>query len=456
MLDAASQRSRALFRIEDRLVAECADTSLWLTGMSDSAITNPVIRRSHRARTVVAISIGNALEWFEIAIYGFLAVTMAKLFFPTTDETISLLLTFGTFGVTFVARPLGAFALGRYADRQGRKKGLTLSLALMLVGTSAIACAPTYAQVGMAAPVVIILARLTQGFAAGGEFGSATALLAEQDPVRRGFYASWQHASQGLMSVMAGGCGYALYTVLTPAQVLGWGWRLPFFLGLLIGPVGLYVRRYLDESDELRSAVFVGPSTDTEIEGKAGRMVTSLGLYVLGTILSYTTIFMPTFAVKQLGLPASAAFIGTLVMGALKVVLCPCFGMLSDRIGRLKLMSVAATLLLLSIVPGFAGLVAWPTITTLIIVQGLIGAIASAYWGPVSAAMSELFPTKVRATGLSISYSVAVAIFGGGAPFISAWLILQTGTRIAPGFYVIFGTIVTLIAIRFARRYGVR
>ena len=211
---------------------------------STSALEPPA--RQSAARVITAISIGNALEWFEIVIYGFLAVTISKLFFPAENETVSLLITLGTFGVTFVMRPVGSLVLGAYADSAGRKRALTLSMTLMLMGTLIIAAAPTFAQIGLWAPALVIAARLVQGFAAGGEFGSATALLAEQDPHRRGFFASWQFASQGVTTFLAAGFGIGLNTLLSPEQLLSWGWRIPFFFGLLIGPAGLYIRRHLD------------------------------------------------------------------------------------------------------------------------------------------------------------------------------------------------------------------
>jgi MFS transporter, MHS family, proline/betaine transporter len=423
----------------------------------NAAVLHPSPTRAvSRTRTIAAISIGNALEWFDIVIYGFLAVTIAKLFFPASDEAVSLLITLGTFGVTFVMRPVGSFVLGSYADRAGRKKALTLSISLMMVGTFIIAVVPTYETIGLAAPILIIVARLTQGFAAGGEYGSATALLAEQEAGRRGFFASWQFASQGVTTLLAAGFGFALNALLTPEQVLGWGWRIPFFFGLLIGPAGLYIRRNLEEGNEFKATVKAASPIRATLGANLGRVFTALCLIILATILAYTGLFMPTYAVKQLGLPASASFIGTFVIGVLQFVLCPYFGGLSDRIGRVKVMTTAAVLLLIGIVPGFMFLVSTPTLASLVIVQGLMGVAAAAYWGPISAAMSDLFPTETRGTGLSISYSTGVAIFGGFAPFISTWLITASGSKIAPAFYVLFGTVVAIIALRFARSYGVR
>ncbi|HEX7867234.1 MAG TPA: MFS transporter [Variovorax sp.] len=412
--------------------------------------------RQSTLRVITAISIGNALEWFEIVIYGFLAVTISKLFFPAENDTVSLLITLGTFGVTFVMRPVGSLVLGAYADAKGRKNALTLSMALMLCGTLLIAVSPTFAQVGLWAPGLVILARLLQGFAAGGEFGSATALLAEQDPRRRGFFSSWQFASQGITTFLAAGFGMGLNTLLTPEQLLAWGWRIPFFFGLLIGPAGLYIRRHLDEGMEFKRAAQEATPVRTTLVDQRGRTLAAMGLIILATIVAYTGLFMPTFAVRQLGLPASMAFAGTFWFGVLQFALVPVFGSLSDRVGRVVIMRGAALVMLVMIVPLFYLLVNHPSVPALMLALTAMGVVASAYWGPISAAMSELFPAATRGTGLSVSYSFGVAIFGGFAPFISAWLITATGSKIAPAFYVGFGVLVSLAALRAARRYGVK
>jgi MHS family proline/betaine transporter-like MFS transporter len=416
----------------------------------------PIGRKKISAKTIVAISIGNALEWFDIVVYGFLALTIAKLFFPAGNDTVSLLLTLGTFGVSFFMRPLGSIVLGAYADRAGRKKALTLSIALMMIGTFLIAIAPTYATIGVAAPALLVTARLIQGFSAGGEFGSATAFLAEQDPAKRGLYSSWQFASQGLTTILASGFGVLLNSALDADQLASWGWRTPFFFGLLIGPVAIYIRRQLAETDEFRqSGEHRSPLRDTMASQKT-RVLASLGLVILGTIAAYTTLFMPSFAVRQLGIAASYGFAATLLMGIIQLVFVPVFGALSDRIGRLPIMTAAAALILLGIVPLFILLTRSPGVGTLFAVQSCIALATAAYAGPMSAAMSELFPTSTRGTGLSISYSFGVTIFGGFAPFIIAWLIAQTGSNLSPSFYVAFGAVVSLLALFAARKLGLK
>jgi MHS family proline/betaine transporter-like MFS transporter len=420
------------------------------------ATAEPAFTTDKPIKAIVAVSIGNALEWFDIVIYGFLAATIAKLFFPTGNDTASLLLTLGTFGVSFFMRPLGSIVLGAYADRAGRKRALTLSIVLMMLGTFIIAVAPTYASAGVLAPVILIIARLIQGFSAGGEFGSSTAFLAEQNPARRGFYSSWQMASQGLTTLLASAFGVVLSTLMTPEQVASWGWRLPFIFGLLIGPVAWYIRSTLHEGREYETSRHAASPLKTALSAQKLRMLVGMGLVILGTVSAYTMLLMPTFAARQLGIPASAGFTATLIFGVLQFALCPVFGRLSDKVGRVPVMATSAVLTLLAIIPLFALLEANRSATTLYCVQATIATLAAMYGGPVSAAMAELFPPGTRGTGLSISYSFGVAIFGGFAPFIVTWLVGATGSNLAPGFFVAGGAVLSLIALMGTRKVGVR
>src|SRR5947199_5926213 len=226
-------------------------------------------QRTREWNAVIAASIGNALEWFDFVVYGFFAISIARLFFPAADESTSLLVALATFGVTYFMRPLGAIVLGNYADRHGRKAAFSLTIVVMTLGTGIIALAPTYAAIGLWAPILIVLARCIQGFSAGGEFGAATAFLAEQQPERRGFFASWQFASQGLTTVLATAFGAVLAAALSIEQMDSWGWRIPFLFGLLIGPVGYYLRSHVEETAEFRSThVRRAPLREAFLEGK--------------------------------------------------------------------------------------------------------------------------------------------------------------------------------------------
>ncbi|MBB5506020.1 MFS transporter [Paraburkholderia atlantica] len=408
--------------------------------------------RQNSWRAVVAASIGNALEWFDLVVYGFFAVTISKLFFPAGNDTVSLLLTLGTFGVSFFMRPLGAIVIGAYSDRAGRKAALTLSIMLMMGGTLIIAILPTYQSIGLAAPLILVLGRLMQGFSAGGEFGSATAFLAEHEPGRRGFYASWQMASQGLTTLLAAGFGALLTGGLSPEQMTSWGWRVPFFFGLLIGPVAFYIRTKLDETPEFLAAETTQtPLRDTFATQKL-RLVIAMGVVILGTVSSYLMLFMPTYGVRQLGLAPSVAFSAIAVTGLIQMVFSPVAGHWSDLHGRTRIMLGAAVLLFVLVYPAFAFLIAHPSFGTLIVWQIVFGFLVSGYFGATPGLLSEIFPVQTRTTGMSLAYNIAVTIFGGFGPFIIAWLISVTGSKAAPSYYVMFAALLSIAALIGARR----
>lgn len=408
--------------------------------------------QSRRWRAVAAASVGNALEWFDFVIYGYFATTIAKLFFPSKSDAESFLIALAAFGITFFIRPLGAIILGAFADRHGRKAGFVLTITLMMFGTAIIAAIPTYSVIGPLAPIAIVVARLIQGISAGGGFGSATALLAEQDEKRRGFFASWQFASQGLTTVIAAASGAVLTGTLTSEQIDHWGWRVPFILGLLIGPVAYYLGRHVDETAEFQSLQNHGKPIHEALSGAKKQLLVSMGMVVLCTVITYTTLFMPSFAIRQLGLPQAGSFLATLLTGAIQIVLVPIFGAISDRRGRLPIMFAAAIGVLLTSYPLFSWMASTATLLTLLIVQAFMGVLAAAYMGPLAALMSEIFPTRMRTTGLATSYSFCVAIFGGFAPFINAWLIDATGSNVAPSFYLTFAAAISLAALTVQRR----
>ncbi|MEV0701657.1 MFS transporter [Saccharopolyspora sp. NPDC050389] len=422
--------------------------------------TSTASTTSHKAfRVIAAASIGNALEWYDIAVYAIFATVLSKVFFPAQDETVSLLLTLGTFGVSFLIRPIGAVVLGAYADRAGRKASLTLSIRLMVLGTAIICLMPSYETIGVIAPIGILLARLIQGFSAGGEFGSATAFMVEHMPGRRGFVASWQFASQGLSTLVSAGMGVLLTSALSPEQLESWGWRIPFAVGLLVGPVGYYIRRFVDEAPEFTAAQTAEPHSPvrTVLRTQKIRILLVVGALLVSTVLNYTITYMPTYAIKQLGLPASTSFAATLVTGVVLTVVTPLAGHLSDKIGRVKLMGVFAALILLLIYPIFATLVAFRGFGVMVGMMLLIGLLKACYFGALPALMSELFPTETRATGMSIGYNIGVSVFGGFTPFISTWLIGLSGTSLAPSFYLMFAaaaSLLSLVVIR--RRIGLR
>jgi MFS transporter, MHS family, proline/betaine transporter len=421
----------------------------------DARVTTPE-PRAHPVRSVVAASLGNALEWFDNVIYGFFAPSIARQFFPNHDPKVSLLIALGTFGVSFFFRPLGGVVIGAYADRAGRKAALLLTMLLMLAGTAIIAFMPSYQTIGVAAPIMVVLARLLQGFSAGGEFGSATTFLAEQSPAHRAFYSSWQFASQGLTTLLAAASGVLIESMLTTQQVNDWGWRLPFFLGLMIGPVALYIRRHVDESPEfVRSQPASDPLRDA-IRSQKYRMLIGLGAVMLATVTLYILLYLPTYAVRELGLRSIDGFRSTLTAGALLFVLSPLSGLASDRFGRLAVIMPCALVLVAVPIPLFTWMTRAPAADTLLISQALLAMVAAGYLGGLPALLTELFPVRNRSTGVSLSYNLSVALFGGLAPFTITWLIATTSDRAAPGYYLTGAAICSIVALLAARRLGYR
>ncbi|WDD94283.1 MFS transporter [Burkholderia sp. FERM BP-3421] len=403
-------------------------------------------------RIIIAASIGNALEWFDLIVYGFFAVTIAKLFFPATSEATSLMLTLGTFGLSYLIRPIGGFVLGAYADRAGRKASLLLSIGMMMGGTLLIAAMPTYASIGIFAPLGIIVSRLMQGFSAGGEFASSTALLVEHAPQRRGFMSSWQFASQGLATLLASGFGALLTSTLTPAQLESWGWRVPFLFGLAIGPIGLYIRRYLDEGVEFKMHAHSEAPVRELFADQKICVLLAIGVLVISTAVNYMVLYMPTYAIKHLGLPASSGFTATLATGIVLTLVTPLIGHWSDRVGRIRIMTVAALLMLATVWPAFAWLTHHTSFATMIAALIWIGALKAMYCGALPALMAELFPAQTRATGLAVSYNTGVTLFGGFAPFVVTWLISATGNRLSPALYLMGCALLSLSALCVVRR----
>lgn len=387
-------------------------------------------------KLVVATSLGNALEWFDISVYAYFAVYLSKAFFPASDPTTSLLLTFGTFGLAFLARPIGGVLLGTYADRYGRKASLLVSIAMMTCGTLAVACMPTFDKIGMLAPLLVIVARLVQGFSAGGEFGSSTAFLVEHMPGRRGFVASWQFASQGISSLLGSGFGALLSSTLSEADLQTWGWRIPFFFGVLIGPVGLYIRNRIEDATAPPAAKHDTPVRTVFLEQKF-RVLLALGALAVSTAVNYLIIYMPTYVVKTLNLSPTIGYLAAFAAAIAAILFNPVAGFVSDRVGRTRYLIAVGVVLLFAIFPLFLLLTSRPTAAVVVLSVLALGTLKALYLGALAALMSELFPAATRATGLGLSYNIGVTAFGGMGPAIMTWL----GTfaligDLAPGYYL--------------------
>ncbi len=405
-----------------------------------------------RSRIIAACTIGNALEFFDFVIFSFFARTIGQLFFPSQDPTAQLLLAFATYGVGFLMRPLGGVVLGAYADRKGRKKATVLTLMLMALGTAMIGLAPVYATAGAFGAVIVVVGRLIQGFSAGGEVGASTTLLAEHAPSsERGFYGSWQLASQGLAVLAAAGAAFAVTTLLTPAQVSEWGWRVPFLLGVLIVPVGLWLRSALEEThaNEDHERTRAVSSLRLAVRGHLGTIAAGVGLIIGGTAANAVIVlYMATYAVTQLKLAPTTGLVAGLVAGLVTFVAAPLGGALSDRVGRKTVTFWSYALILLLIYPAFLILNANPTIGSLVVIVAVLAALNATGGATVIITLAEIFPAEVRATGMSLVYALGVAIFGGFGQFIVTWLIAATGSPIAPAWYVMACSVATLLALK--------
>jgi MHS family proline/betaine transporter-like MFS transporter len=398
-------------------------------------------------KTLFVTCIGNALEWFDIAVYGFFAAYIARAYFPTSDQTVSLLLAFGSFGVSFLIRPLGAIVLGAYADRAGRKASLLASISLMMVGSLLIVITPSYATLGLAAPLVILLARLIQGFSAGGEFGSSTAFLVEHFPERKAYIASWQFATQGASTLLASAFGLGLSQWLSETQLQDWGWRIPFAFGLLIGPVGLYIRRNIEEAESFVKSDKTSSPLKTLFASQKSLLCMAVGLMVVSTAINYMLNYVPTYATKTLHFSGQVAFTATLLAGVILTVATPLMGLWAEKVGRLPLMWGALVLLLVTIYPGFWLMTHYTTASSLIALVCWMALLKSVYFSAVPSMMADLFPVSTRASGMAIGYNIAVTVFGGFAPFICTLLITATGTSLAPSYYLMIVALLSLWAL---------
>lgn len=406
-------------------------------------------------RAVTSSVIGNAFEWFDFLIYGFFTGLIAKAFFPSEDVFVATLLATATFAISYLVRPFGGVLLGMYADRVGRKPALTLMIMMMGVSTLLIGITPPHAAIGIVAPILIILARVLQGLSVGGEFASATAMLVEYAPPhRRMLYGSLQMCSQALAISVAALFGYGLSTLLSPQDLESWGWRIPFLLGVLIAPVGFYIRRKVEESPSFVQARQGERLTFRQLLSRHYReLLAGLGVCVVGTVSNYLWfIYMPLFVVQQLGLPFSQALLGSFICGAILFALCPLTGALADRYGARRVLCTGAVLFGLLSYPLFAWVIAAPDLGRLLTAQISIAIVISLIWGPTPGMMAGLFPTGVRSTGMAISYNFGVLLFGGLAPLTMTSLVGLTGSKLVPAYYIMFCAALALLLIGYGTR----
>lgn len=403
-------------------------------------------------KVVGAATIGNILEWYDWGAYAFLVTHIATNFFPSSDPTAGLLLSFATFGVGFGMRPIGAAVIGWIGDRHGRKVALMTTIFVMAIGTVLIAFIPSYATIGVWAPACLVACRLLQGFSTGGELGGSLAFMIEWAPEkRRGFYASFQQASTNGGLLLGSGTAALLNTVLSTEQMGGWGWRIPFLLGGLLLPVGIWMRRRIEETPAFREA-----AADREPAPGSGQAIRMI-LQAIGYIVALTTCqyliltYLATFAVRYGGLSQAQALWSNTASLVVVIVFTPIMGGLSDRIGRKPLLVAANAVFVLTGYLVFSVIASKPGLAAIVALQLALGLLMSIFTGVGPVAVTELFPTKSRSFLLSVAYALGVAIFGGFAPYIATWMIEVTGSPVTPGHYVALTAIVTGVVIAFSR-----
>lgn len=401
-----------------------------------------------RVKTIAGITIGNAIEFYDFAIYSVFAVLIGSLYFPGESDFIKLMLSFATFGVGFLTRPLGAMVIGLYADRHGRRPAMFLTLLLMGMGTLLFVITPTYAQIGIAAPIIIVLGRLIQGFAIGGELGASTSMLMEYaDDHNRGFYGSWQLFGQALSSLLGALVGLGLGLLLSEAQLASWGWRFAMFLGLIVVPFALYIRRSLPET--LPSG---GHKEHTSLgvlfRGYPKALLAGVLITMGGTVANFIVLnYMMNYAISVLKLPFSSSIWAACLAAAVQLLLIPFAGMLSDRIGRKKMILWSRLGLVVLIYPMFAWVSQSATVSVLLWAVLALSILLALNGGPSVVLTAEIFPSHVRATGLSLVYSFGVMLFGGFAQLIVTGLIQLTGNPNAPALYVVVTGVLSLLGL---------
>ncbi len=402
-------------------------------------------------RNITAGCVGNVLEWYDFALYGFFAPIIAKLFFPSDNQISSLLATFGVFAVGFFMRPVGSVIFGILGDKLGRKRALELSVIMMAVPTTLIGVLPTYADVGILAPILMTLIRLIQGVSVGGEFTGSISFVVEHAPYppgRRGFYSSWTVFSLLGGILLGSGIAGIVTNIYTQDQVQSFAWRLPFFLGIVIGLIGLYLRSGLDESPTFKRLKAAGqlskrPIRDA-IHNHWREILTVIGATCVGSINFYMIfVYLTTFLSTETHVMLSTALDLNTVSMVVLMILTPLMGLLSDVRGRKPVLIAGCLIIAIFAIPLFMVLTKghplYDLLSQFVFALGL-----SMIFGPFGAMMVELFPTKVRMSAVSIGYNVGFAVFGGTAPFVATYLIAATGSKISPSYYLVAAALISM------------
>ena len=415
--------------------------------------------RRGKIMSVVRVSSGNFLEMYDFFVFGYYASSIGRAFFPSGSDFAQLMLAFMTFGVGFLMRPIGAVVLGAYLDHHGRRAGLLLTLCLMAVGTLSIAVAPTYATLGIAAPIIIVLGRLIQGFSAGVELGGVSVYLSEiATPGNKGFYVSWQSGSQQIAVIFVAMLGVGLSSYISPPDMAQWGWRIPFLVGCLIVPLIFILRAGLHETAEFaeRAKSASHPTMPqiyrTLVENWHTVLVGMLLVTMTTVSFYFITAYTPTFGREVLKLSSIDSLVVTLFVGVSNLFWLPVMGAFSDKVGRKPILLACTVLMLVTAYPTLAWLVDAPSFTRLLVVELWLSFLYGSYNGAMVVALTEIIPVRVRTVGFSVAYSLATALFGGFTPAISTYLIEVTHNRAVAGCWLMFaaacGLVATLIAYR--------
>ncbi|KWH06090.1 citrate-proton symporter [Burkholderia territorii] len=410
----------------------------------------PGVSPTTRAAAVLRVTSGNFIEQFDFFLFGFYATSISKIFFPSTSEFASLMLTFAVFGAGFLMRPLGAIFLGAYIDKVGRRTGLIVTLSIMASGTILIACVPGYATIGLPAPALVLLGRLLQGFSAGAELGGVSVYLAEMaTPGNKGFYTSWQSASQQVAIVVAAAIGYSLNEWLSAQQIAAWGWRVPFFIGCAIVPFLFVLRRSLQETAAFEARRHHPRARDI-LAMLLGNWRTVIGGMLLTAMTTTTfyliTVYTPTFGKSVLKLSTSDSLMVTLLVAASNFIWLPIGGTISDRIGRKPLLLAISVLAIFTAYPALSWLADAPSFARMLIVLLWFSFFFGMYNGAMVAALTEVMPVEVRVAGFSLAFSLATALFGGFTPAVSTYLIQALHDKAAPGYWLSFAALCGLCA----------
>ena len=412
--------------------------------------------RNGNIKSVIIVVSGNFIEMFDFFLFGLYAYHIAATFFPAKDELASLLSAFVAFGAGFLMRPLGAIILGAYVDTVGRRKGLFVTLGLMATGTMLIALVPGYAQIGLLAPVLVVLGRLLQGFSAGAELGGVSVYLSEiAAPDKKGFMVSWQSASQQVAIIFAAGLGFALDRFMSSHDIAAWGWRIPFALGCALIPFLLYIRGTLAETPE-----FLARERHPKFSAVLASMVENWRLVFGGAMLVamttvsfyLITVYTPTYGKSVLKLSEADSLVVTVCVGLSNFIWLPLIGTLSDRIGRRPILIFYSLLTIMTAYPALTWLSHDPSFSKMLMVELWLSFLYAGYNGALVVSLTEIMPKDFRTTGFSLSYSLATAIFGGFTAAISTWLIQTTHNKAAPGLWMTSAAACALLAVVLMRK----